>query len=314
MNHICYNILLLPGAIIKFSMATQETIAVQRADCNDCTFSVLIPSWNNLPYLQNCISSIQKNSSFKHQIIVHVNEGKDGTLDWIKSQPDIDYTWSSKNIGLCYGLNMGRTLVKTPYIVYINDDMYVCPGWDNAFMDEIKSIGHNSFFLNGTSLEPYPGNSCTIYKDYGTDIQSFNEAALLKEFNDIEKADWRSSSWCPNIISVSTWDAIGGYSVEYSPGFYSDPDFAMKLWHAEVRLFKGISKSRAYHFGSKSTGRIKKYKAYFLFIRKWGMTAGTFTKHYLRMGQEFTGPLTEPILTQKIKIKSWWNRLQATFK
>jgi len=295
-------------------MWAQGEISVQRADCNGCSFSVLIPSWNNLPYLKNCIKSIKMNSTFKHQIIVHINEGKDGTLDWIKEQADVDYTFSEKNIGLCYGLNRGRTLVKTPYIVYINDDMYVCPGWDKAFMDEINQIGHNSFFLNATSLEPYAGNNCTIYKDYGTDIASFDETSLLKEYAIIEKKDWNASSWCPNIIAVATWDAVGGYSVEFSPGFYSDPDFAMKLWQANIRLFKGVSGSRAYHFGSKSTGRIKKHKAYFLFIRKWGMTAGTFTKHYLRMGQDFNGPLGEPIIGRKISIKNWWNRLNATFK
>lgn len=44
-------------------------------------FSILIPTWNNLDLLQLCIESIKKNSAFSHQIIVHINEGIDGTLD-----------------------------------------------------------------------------------------------------------------------------------------------------------------------------------------------------------------------------------------
>jgi glycosyltransferase involved in cell wall biosynthesis len=36
-------------------------------------FSIIIPTFNNLDYLKMCISSIKKNSKFKHQIIVHVN-------------------------------------------------------------------------------------------------------------------------------------------------------------------------------------------------------------------------------------------------
>ena len=35
--------------------------------------SILIPSFNNLEYLKLCINSINKNSKYKHQIIVHVN-------------------------------------------------------------------------------------------------------------------------------------------------------------------------------------------------------------------------------------------------
>jgi glycosyltransferase involved in cell wall biosynthesis len=52
-------------------------------------FSILIPSWNNLDYLKYAIASIRKNSRFKHQIIVHINEGKDGTEEWDLAQGDI---------------------------------------------------------------------------------------------------------------------------------------------------------------------------------------------------------------------------------
>ena len=48
-------------------------------------FSILIPSYNNLNYLKLCIKSIVNNSKFNHQIIIHVNEGTDGTLDFLKN-------------------------------------------------------------------------------------------------------------------------------------------------------------------------------------------------------------------------------------
>ena len=47
-------------------------------------FSILIPTLNNLEYLKICIKSIINNSKFNHQIIVHVNIGDDGTLDYVK--------------------------------------------------------------------------------------------------------------------------------------------------------------------------------------------------------------------------------------
>ena len=47
-------------------------------------YSILIPSYNNLKYLEFCITSILKNSKYNHQIIVHVNVGNDGTLDYLK--------------------------------------------------------------------------------------------------------------------------------------------------------------------------------------------------------------------------------------
>ena len=52
----------------------------------DPKFSIIIPSWNNLPYLQLCIKSIEQHSTHKHQVILYINEGSDGTLDWVKEQ------------------------------------------------------------------------------------------------------------------------------------------------------------------------------------------------------------------------------------
>jgi len=224
-------------------------IIKEKRTAGDFVFSIIIPSWNNLPYLKLCIESIRKNSSFKHQLIVHINEGNDGTLEWVKQQPDIDYTFSKENIGVCYALNIARSLLSAEYLLYINDDMYVCPQWDSFLLDEIKTIGHKLFFISATAIEPKAQSSCSIEKSYGTSIENFDEQKLLTEYASLPMKDWQGATWPPNVVHKDIWDLVGGYSTEFSPGMYSDPDFSMKLWQAGVRLFKGISKSRVYHFG-----------------------------------------------------------------
>ena len=276
-------------------------------------FSILIPSWNNLPFLQKCVESIRKNSAFPHQIIVHINQGEDGTSEWVKSQSDLDYTFSEENIGVCYALNTARTLIKTPYLLYLNDDMYLCPGWDTALLEEIKSIGHDLFFLSATVIEPVASSNCVIEKNYGQDIASFQEEKLLQEFNQWEKKDWSGATWPPNILPVKLWDYVGGYSIEFSPGMYSDPDFSMKLWKAGVRYFKGVSASRAYHFGSKSVGRVKRNKGYHQFIQKWGFTSSLLTKHMLQRGEDWQGPLPEFVMTNSLKWKNKFKELFSIF-
>jgi len=278
-------------------------------------FSILIPSWNNLAYLQLCIESIRKNSHFRHQIIIHINEGNDGTPSWIESQADLDYTWSKKNIGICYALNISRQLAMTDYIVYMNDDMYACPNWDLELLNEIKQIGHPYFFLSATAIEPFDsGNNCVIVMDCGTDIKSFGENKLLNNFSSAPKEDWQGATWPPNIVHKDVWDLAGGYSTEFSPGMYSDPDFSMKLWTLGIRIFKGVAKSRVYHFGSKTTGRISRNKGYYTFISKWGMTSSTLTRYYLRSAARYDGPLDRPKLTWSLRVKNFLKRLEGLFK
>jgi GT2 family glycosyltransferase len=278
-------------------------------------FSIFIPTWNNVSYLKLCIESVRKHSRFKHQIIVHINEGSDGTFEWVKSQTDISYTHSEKNIGVCYALNQCRTLATADYFLYLNDDMYTCPDWDAHLLKEIKSIGHDAFFLSATAIEPVAtGNNCVIVQNFGSDPSSFEDAIFLQHYNDVPGTDWLGSTWPPNVVHRRTWDLIGGYSIEYSPGLYSDPDFSMKLWKAGIRLFKGITSSRVYHFGGKSTSRMTRNAGYYTFISKWGMSSRTFTKKFLRSGEPFDGPLSEPALSFFVKLKNWFKRLQAVMK
>jgi len=257
-------------------------------------YSIIIPTWNNLEFLKNSIKSIRQNSKFKHQIIIHINEGLDGTLDWVKQQIDIDYTYSEENIGVCYALNIARQLLKTDYLVYMNDDMYMAPDWDLYFDNEIQNIPNNKFFLSGTLVEAKSNNNTVIVEDFGYDLKTFQEDRFNKECQDIKYNDWNGATWPINIVHKDIWDLVGGYSVEYTPGFYSDPDFSKKLWDLGVRYFKGISKARVYHFPSQSTKRVKnKNKGHIEFLLKWGITSNYFYKYYLNMGTPFNGYLPD---------------------
>lgn len=273
-------------------------------------FSIIVPSWNNLDMLRLCVAALRKHSVHKQQLILHINEGTDGSLAWAREQ-GISFTHSTENVGVCYALNAAVSLARAEYIVYMNDDMYACPGWDEQLYREIQSIGHPYFFLSGTMIEPAGKNPASITPHaFGHGPADFREQDLLQQFSSFEKADWSGASWPPNVVHRKLWDLVGGYSTEFSPGFYSDPDFCMKLWQAGVRIFKGISASRVYHFQSRSTKRVQANNGRQMFAAKWGMPSSYFMKHYLRMGQPYTGPLPEAEPGAEARLKAWWQRLK----
>lgn len=276
------------------------------------TFSILLPTWNNLPYLQLCIRSLRTHSTLKHEIIVIINEGADGTLEWVASQEDLSYIFFEKNEGICVGLNKAAKLAGTDYLLYLNDDMYVLPDWDQALWIEIQSIPHTKFMLSATMIEPTDTNNpCVIVQNYGDRLENFKEQHLLNESHTLEKEDWNGSTWPPNIVHKSMWDAVDGMSEAFSPGMYSDPDLSMKLWQAGVRYFKGLGASRVYHFGSRSTKRLKKNVGREIFLKKWKITSNTFTTYYLRRGSKFNGELPEARLPLYIRLKNYLKKLRG---
>ena len=266
-------------------------------------FSILIPSWNNLAFLKLCIESIKEHSFVPHQLIVHVNEGTDGTLDWVKENK-ICYTYTQENEGVCVAMNKMAELATAPNILYINDDMYVLPKWDKLLKHEIDKLGHDMFYISSTSIEANPQSNCMIKGDFGDSPEMFNKEALLRKYMNTPFHDWSGSTWPPCVVSKRLWDKVGGYSEEFSPGMYSDPDFSMKLWQSGVRHFKGLGDSRVYHFGSKSVGRIKKNNGRKQFIKKWKMTPSIFCKYYLNRGQTFSYSKNHDKIPVRLLMKS----------
>ena len=68
----------------------------------------------------------------------------------------------------------------------------------------------------------------------------------------------------------------------------------MKLWNIGVRLFKGLGKSRVYHFSSISLRKKTWNNGAKIFLLKWGMSIKFFKKYYLKSDTPFKGQLTEP--------------------
>ncbi len=244
-------------------------------------FSIVIPSWNNLAYLKPCIESLKKHSKYEHEIIVHINEGRDGSLEWVKAQ-GIKYTHSQKNVGVCMSVNHLFAQAKHDWVLYMNDDMVAAPGWDTAFAEAIESVDTDLAVYFGTLIQPENnGNETIIKQDFGREPGTFDEPRFLAQFMADQRGDVEGRASQPTLVSRKWWSMLGGYSLEFSPGMSSDDDLLMKFWVAGCRNFRIVGNSRFYHFGCASTGRIKHNRGGHIFALKWGITQSEFYHRYL---------------------------------
>ena len=169
--------------------------------------------------------------------------------------------------------------------------MYFCPNWDVIFTEEIKKNTSKLFFLSGTMVQPF---NSYIKLDCGSNYKEFNEEKLLNEIKNIKYHNFQGTHWQPSLISKFTWDKVGGFSEEFSPGLGSDPDFNFKLWRAGCRIFKGLGDCRVYHFSSQSLRKKAWNDGAKIFLLKWGISIKFFKKFYLKTNEIYTAPLKEP--------------------
>ena len=114
-------------------------------------FTILIPTYNNLKYLRLFCESIKINSNFNHQLIFHINDGSDGSYDYINNNK-YQFTHSKKNIGLCSAIREASKLIKNEYVLYAHDDMYFCKNWDQFLIEEVQKQNNNLFYFSGTNI------------------------------------------------------------------------------------------------------------------------------------------------------------------
>lgn len=244
-------------------------------------FSILIPTWNNLAHLKLCVDSIRRHSHYDHEVIIHVNEGRDGTLRWVQEQ-GLRHTYSAQNVGVCLSVNLLAAQATRDWILYLNDDMVCCPGWDAALWAAAQSVGGRPALLSSLLIEPRATNNPQVVADpCGTGPENFDEARLLARYRTHLRADQDGRLSQPTLIQRKWWHAVGGYSIEFGPGMSSDDDLAMKLWVIGCRIFRQVGTSCLYHFSCHSTARVRKNRGGRTFVMKWGITQQEFVRSYL---------------------------------
>ena len=275
--------------------------------------SIVIPSWNNFAHLRLCVESLRRHSALEHQLIVHANPGDDGSRDWLAAE-HIEHTASDVNIGICHALNIAASRARCEYLVYMNDDMVVGPGWDSALMRAIDRVArHGAFMLSSTMIEPMAtGNPCVVVADFGRDPAHFEFSRFAAEAPHLGRNDWLGATWSPALVPLALWHRVGGYSIEFSPGMGSDNDFSMKLWQSGCRVFLGVGDSLVYHFSQVSTGRMRKNDGRRQFLMKWGLAPSGFDRYYLRRG----APAGESLVLSEPEPSAGlrWARLKSAFR
>ena len=94
--------------------------------------TVVIPNYNGMKYLQDCLSSL-KAQEHNFDIIVVDNGSKDGSCSFIREQfPEVSIFQFEENTGFCKAVNAGIEAADTEYVILLNNDTTVEKGFVSA--------------------------------------------------------------------------------------------------------------------------------------------------------------------------------------
>ncbi len=92
--------------------------------------TVVIPNYNGMSYLETCLRSVSRQTGVSMELLVVDNGSTDGSREFIREHfPKIRLLCLKKNLGFCGAVNRGIRAAKTPYVILLNNDTEVCPGF-----------------------------------------------------------------------------------------------------------------------------------------------------------------------------------------
>ncbi len=104
--------------------------------------TIIIPNYNGLSYLRDCLDALlpQVQTPDRHVLVVD-NGSTDGSVEFLRKYPGIETIFLEENTGFCGAVNTGITNCHTRYVILLNNDTKVCPGYVQALVDCMERDG-----------------------------------------------------------------------------------------------------------------------------------------------------------------------------
>lgn len=99
--------------------------------------TVVIPNYNGMQYMKNCLASLREEPA---RVIVVDNGSTDGSRELVREKfPGVELLALEKNYGFCMAVNRGIEASKTKYVILLNNDTVVEPGFVGALEKAMDS-------------------------------------------------------------------------------------------------------------------------------------------------------------------------------
>lgn len=191
---------------------------------------ILVVVRDQFEYVKECIESIQANTS-DYRIYVWDNGSQPETAEYLIEQnkrQDFCLTRVETNEGFIKPNNRLAELGKSPYIVLLNSDTFVRPGWDKSLVAHVEAGYAQTGYLGGLLNETGEGDG----SDFGSEVDYI-------------------SGWCC-CVSREVFAEFGLFDeVNLDFAYCEDADFSLRLKEAGRSVY-ALHLGLVHHYENKT--------------------------------------------------------------
>lgn len=244
--------------------------------------SIVVPVYNQVDFTLACLRSLAASGDRTAFEVIVVDDGSsDATARLLPEISGLRYHRNARNLGFVGACNAGAALARGEFLVFLNNDTTVHPGWLDALLATFRA--HPDTGLAGAKLV-YPDGRLQeaggiVFADgSGWNYGRFEDPADPR-FNFVRESDYCSGAAIA--IRRELFADLGGFDQRYAPAYYEDTDLAMQVRERGLRV---------------------RYQPASVVTHYEGVTAGTDTG---------SGVKAHQLINQRIFLARWSDRLAA---
>ena len=224
-------------------------------DANSASVTIVIPAYNNFVEVAALIESIASfASSTNYSIIIADDASPDFNFSAFGVLPGVRVIRNATNCGYIDNVNRAAMGISTTYLLTLNQDVVVCPGWLDEMVAEMERDSRNAIVgprILGPELKIFEAGAL-IFQEANAMHRGRRSAPDTPRFAYSREVDYVSG--CALLIRTEVWHRLGGLDEQYKPAYYDDVDLCLRV-HALGLRVRYAPLSCIIHFEGTSMGK-----------------------------------------------------------
>lgn len=219
--------------------------------------SVIVLGWQSAPHLMTCLQTLRETvRGVPYEVIVALNEPTPHLqAELARRVSGVTTVVSRSNLGFGGAINVAAKQARGEFLVLLNDDTEVRPGWLEALVATADArpmagaVGSRFLFPDGSVQEA----GSVIWSDATTQAVGCDLPAGSPQWRWARQVDYCSGGSL--LVRRSTWEELDGFDDCYFPAYYEDVDLCLRIKQIGQQVWYQWA-SELTHVRSASTGSL----------------------------------------------------------